>query len=71
MIIYNMRERGPLEYDKFVYNIFQFCNYVKYYKKDIDSEYFNGLVENFNNLYNNILSKTNDIYMNALVYEET
>ena len=25
----------------------------------------------FNSLYNNILGKTNDIYMNALVYEET
>lgn len=28
MIVYNMRYRGPLEYDKFVLNTFQFHNEV-------------------------------------------
>ena len=31
MIIYNMRERGPLEYDKFIMNTFQYINKVNYY----------------------------------------
>lgn len=26
MILYNVRHRGPYEYDKFVLNIFQLCN---------------------------------------------
>lgn len=29
MILYNMRYRGPFEYDKFVLNIFQIHNEVK------------------------------------------
>lgn len=29
MIQYNMRYRGPLEYDKFILNIFQFHNEVQ------------------------------------------
>lgn len=29
MILYNLRHRGPYEYDKFVLNILQYCNEVK------------------------------------------
>lgn len=32
MIAYNMRYRGPLEYDKFVLNILQFATEVEYIK---------------------------------------
>ena len=34
MIFYNMRYRGPYEYDKFVLNIFQYCNLINEIKHD-------------------------------------
>lgn len=37
MIFYNMRYRGPYEYDKFILNIFQYCNLVNDFKNDIDN----------------------------------
>lgn len=36
MIFYNMRYRGPYEYDKFVLNILQYCNLVNNFKNDIN-----------------------------------
>lgn len=33
MILYNVRYRGPYEYDKFVLDIFQACNEVKRLQK--------------------------------------
>lgn len=38
MIIYNMRYRGPYEYDKFVLNTFQIANESKSLKKRIDEK---------------------------------
>lgn len=35
MIFYNMRYRGPYEYDKFILNIFQYCNLVNDFKNDL------------------------------------
>ena len=34
MIFYNMRYRGPYEYDKFILNIFQYCNLINDIKND-------------------------------------
>lgn len=34
MIFYNMRYRGPYEYDKFVLNVFQYCNLINEIKHD-------------------------------------
>ena len=35
MIFYNMRYRGPYEYDKFILNIFQYCNLINDIKNDL------------------------------------
>ena len=35
MIIYNIRHRGPYEYDKFVLNSFQYWNMIQELKKEI------------------------------------
>lgn len=50
MIVYNMRYRGPLEYDKFVLNAFQFHNEVdavliKEFENSSNSKSFNQLSE--------------------------
>lgn len=37
MILYNMRYRGPFEYDKFVLNIFQISNEAKSLTKKFNS----------------------------------
>ncbi len=36
MIYYNMRYRGPYEYDKFTLNILNYVNYVNDYIDDMD-----------------------------------
>ena len=36
MIKYNLRYRGPFEYDKMILNIFQFSNEVKYLEASIN-----------------------------------
>lgn len=45
MIYYNMRYRGPYEYDKFTLNIFNYINYVNDYVYDMNntSEEYNTL----------------------------
>ena len=37
MIYYNMRYRGPYEYDKFTLNILNYANYVNDYIADMES----------------------------------
>lgn len=46
MIAYNMRYKGPLEYDKFILNILQFAtevNYIKDIELQEDEEYISIL----------------------------
>lgn len=38
MIIYNMRKRGPYEYDKFCLNIFQAYNEIKRLRKKTENK---------------------------------
>jgi len=38
MIRYNLRYRGPFEYDKLVLSIFQFSNLTKFLEKDIQAD---------------------------------
>lgn len=38
MIRYNLRYRGPFEYDKLVLSIFQFSNLTKFLERDIQSD---------------------------------
>ena len=38
MINYNMRYRGPYEYDKFILNIFQYSNAIYDFEYDLSSK---------------------------------
>ena len=38
MIVYNMRYRGPYEYDKFILNVFQFHNEMIDLEKTVNSD---------------------------------
>lgn len=54
MIVYNMRYRGPLEYDKFVLNAFQFHNEVdavliKEFENSSNSKAFNQISAEMDN----------------------
>lgn len=44
MIIYNMRYRGPYEYDKFALNILQYINLVKDITSSVNKNAENNLV---------------------------
>lgn len=44
MITYNMRYRGPYEYDKFALNILQYINLVKDISSSINKNAENNLV---------------------------
>ena len=68
MITYNMRYRGPYEYDKFVLNIFQFLNQVK----DIENELDSSLADNiytYQDKLNDYIDKLDAIQHN--IYIET
>lgn len=56
MIHYNMRYRGPYEYDKFVLNILQYANEANNFIDDIskiqDYETLKALYDEINDLYN-------------------
>lgn len=44
MITYNMRYRGPYEYDKFALNILQYINLVKDIASSVNKDVENNLV---------------------------
>lgn len=54
MINYNMRYRGPYEYDKFVLNVFQYSNAIYDFENDLNS---NELHESTKILENSIDDK--------------
>ena len=45
MILYNYRYRGPFEYDKFVLNVYQLRNDIKWALKKFKEEETNSLIE--------------------------
>lgn len=66
MIVYNMRYRGPLEYDKFVLNAFQFHNEVdavliKEFENSSNSKSFNQLSEQLNDKLANFIGREKSI----------
>lgn len=69
MIVYNMRERGPLEYDKFVLNTFQYINMINFYIKKLGSTEFNDIENNFNAIYDNLLKLAEEYYMKYKIME--
>ena len=51
MINYNMRYRGPYEYDKFILNVFQYSNAIYDFENELIS---NGAYTTINNLNNDV-----------------
>ena len=71
MILYNMRYRGPFEYDKFVLNTFQIANEAKSILKKInenDLDGLNNMSKRLDNIYQDLISD-NSMGMNILLNE--
>jgi len=69
MIIYNMRERGPLQYDKFILNTFQYINMINHYISKVNGIDFGNTVDNFDKVYNDIISLSDYFYIKYKVTE--
>ena len=72
MIVYNMRYRGPYEYDKLILNVFQFYNEVL----DIQNEIQNTTEKSLNSLskgLTDLINKTEalDLEMSFLIEKGT
>lgn len=57
MITYNIRYRGPFEYEKFVLNIMQQYNQTKEALQDFES-YKASTIDNINNTINTLFKKS-------------
>lgn len=61
MINYNMRYRGPYEYDKFILNIFQYSNAIYDFENDLseNSTYdtINSMRETVDDLFNQVIKE--------------
>ena len=58
MINYNMRYRGPYEYDKFILNIFQYSNAIYDFENDLseNSTFYtiNSMRETVDDIFNQV-----------------
>lgn len=76
VILYNMRERGPYEYDKFVLNILQLYNSINLVEltelQNVEENIntLNILHEKINNYYNSILNISEKLNTEYLKYRE-
>ena len=81
LIVYNNKYRGPLEYDKFILNVFQYLNEVNYLIEDInvnqqsridikDPESFKEKYVIINQLYDECLKRTENINLFLLNFKE-
>lgn len=59
MIVYNMRYRGPYEYDKFILNVFQFHNEMIDLEKAVNSD--NASLASNENLLNKLEKSAENI----------
>lgn len=69
MIIYNMRYRGPYEYDKFALNILQYINLVKDISSSVNKNAENNLVsksEKLTKYIDNIDSIQHELFIMSL-----
>ena len=67
MIYYNMRYRGPYEYDKFTLNILNYINYVNDYVYDMnniseDYQTFKQLQDDIDAAFDKTLGHSETIY---------
>lgn len=61
MINYNMRYKGPYEYDKFILNIFQYSNAIYDFENDLNKNStfttINEIKETVDSIYNQIIKE--------------
>ena len=72
MILYNIRHRGPYEYDKFILNVFQLSNEIKRLNKQVTNNEINNLKEkekNLNQVFNSLTNEKSFLY--DLLYYKT
>lgn len=67
MIYYNMRYRGPYEYDKFTLNILNYVNYVNDYIYDMNNtsdEYntFKQMQDDIDDAFNKCMANSELVY---------
>ncbi len=75
MIYYNMRYRGPYEYDKFTLNILNYVNYVNDYTYDANNlsesyKTFKELEEQINKAFEDTLKNSEKIYEYFIMNKE-
>lgn len=75
MIYYNMRYRGPYEYDKFTLNILNYINYVNDYIYDMNNtseEYdtFKKMLDEVEAAYNKAMENSETIYRYFIMNKE-
>lgn len=75
MIYYNMRYRGPYEYDKFTLNILNYVNYVNDYVYDANNlsesyKTFKDLEEQINKAFEDTLKNSEKIYEYFIMNKE-
>lgn len=61
MIFYNMRYRGPYEYDKFILNTFQYSNMVNDFIYDINNSTTWKTLYDIKNQVDNLFKQSTDI----------
>ena len=75
MIYYNMRYRGPYEYDKFTLNILNYVNYVNDYIYDANNtsesyQKFKDLEEKIDKAFEDSLKNSEKIYEYLIMNKE-
>ncbi len=71
MINYNMRYRGPYEYDKFILNIFQYSNAIYDFENDLSEnstiDTINSMRETVDDIFNQV---TKERGLSDKIYKE-
>ena len=72
MIYYNMRYRGPYEYDKFTLNILNYINFVNDYVYDMnntskDYKTFNETPDEVNNQFDTVMRNMETVYTKIIM----
>ena len=75
MIYYNMRYRGPYEYDKFTLNIFNYINYVNDYIYDMNNtseEYntFKQMQDDIDAAFNRCMNNSETVYKTFIMNKD-
>ena len=64
MILYNIRYRGPYEYDKFILNIFQLNNEIKRLQTEFNDTSLSQLLlkqKELNDIFNELTKEDNEL----------